>query len=203
MEASRGTSGSSAAFRRTLRLFTGAKGPFSIRCSPDRFLQSGERCDLDEKLSLATVHDNWSEEVCWQPTPEGLVLNNDFLREISRNYVENGPSGLSGSGSLSEPHFRLSSHRSDTGDYKTPDPMLGTEADFANCAPRPMPTGIRVVLDGGVLPTPAPTACTSTRSGPSGGNGAYCTKDPLLFLVHLLSLSGFYHCWWNFDTCPR
>ena len=35
--------------------------------------------DLQGKLEPYTVHAHWTEEVSWQPTPEGLVLNNDFF----------------------------------------------------------------------------------------------------------------------------
>ena len=110
-----------------------AKGAILYQVFPDRFCKAGE-CDLKGKLEPYTVHANWSEEVCWQPTPEGLVLNNDFyggnFKGITSkmDYLASLGVGILYLNPISK---SFSSHRYDTGDYKTPDPMLGTEADFA------------------------------------------------------------------------
>ena len=55
-----------------------AKGATIYQIFPDRFYKSGS-CDLTGKLEPYTVHSNWYDEVDWQPTPEGVVLNNDFF----------------------------------------------------------------------------------------------------------------------------
>ena len=109
-----------------------AKGGVIYQVFPDRFHKAGE-CDLTGKLEPYTVHQQWDEEVSWQPTKEGLVLNNDFYGGNFRGIAEKmdyiaslGTSILY----LNPISKSFSSHRYDTGDYKTPDPMLGTEEDF-------------------------------------------------------------------------
>ena len=54
-----------------------AKGALIYQVFPDRFYKSGS-CDLTGKLEPYTVHSDWDEDVGWRPTPEGIVLNNDF-----------------------------------------------------------------------------------------------------------------------------
>ena len=54
-----------------------AKGATIYQVFPDRFAKSG-KVDLTGKLEPYTVHPYWQEEVEWRPTPEGIVLNNDF-----------------------------------------------------------------------------------------------------------------------------
>ena len=54
-----------------------AKGAVIYQVFPDRFHKAG-RCDLTGKLEPYTVHEDWHEEVRWQPNREGIVLNNDF-----------------------------------------------------------------------------------------------------------------------------
>ena len=54
-----------------------AKGATIYQVFPDRFNKSG-KVDLTGKLEPYTVHKYWYDEVEWKPTPEGVVLNNDF-----------------------------------------------------------------------------------------------------------------------------
>ena len=127
-----------------------AKGAVMYQIFPDRFFKSGDP-DLTGKLQPYTVHRNWHEEVSWQPTPEGLVLNNDFFGGNFRGIREKLPY-LSDMGVeilyLNPISKAFSSHRYDTCDYKTPDPMLGTEEDFTELCKAAHDRGIRIVLDG-------------------------------------------------------
>ena len=127
-----------------------AKGATIYQVFPDRFHASG-RPDLSGKLQPYVLHKHWHEEVHWQPTPEGLVLNNDFYGGNFRGITEKLPY-LSELGVtllyLNPISKSFSSHRYDTGDYKTPDPMLGTEADFAALCKAAHARGIKVILDG-------------------------------------------------------
>ena len=54
-----------------------AKGATIYQIFPDRFHSSG-KVNLEGKLEPYTLHKDWYEDVDWHPTPEGLVLNNDF-----------------------------------------------------------------------------------------------------------------------------
>ena len=140
-----------------------ARGATIYQVFPDRFSKAGA-CDLTGKLMPYTVHESWDEEVQWRPTPEGLVLNNDFYGGNFRGIAEKMDHIASLGVTivyLNPISKSFSSHRYDTGDYKTPDPMLGTEADFSAMCDAAHARGIRVVLDA-CIPIPAPTACTLT-----------------------------------------
>ena len=64
-----------------------AKGAVIYQLFPDRFHRSGQ-CDLTGKLKPYTLHKDWNEEVHWQPTAEGIVLNNDFYGGNFRGIIE-------------------------------------------------------------------------------------------------------------------
>ena len=81
----------------------------------------------------------------------GEVLNNDFYGGNFKGITEK-MDYIASLGTtilyLNPVSKSFSSHRYDTGDYKTPDPMLGTEADFTAMCEEAHKHGIRVILDG-------------------------------------------------------
>ena len=127
-----------------------AKGATIYQIFPDRFRKSGD-CDLSGKLTPYVVHSNWDEEVFWQPTPEGVVLNNDFYGGNFKGITEK-MDYIASLGTtilyLNPISKSFSSHRYDTGDYKVPDPMLGTLEDFREMVDVAHAKGIKVILDG-------------------------------------------------------
>ena len=181
-----------------------AKGATIYQVFPDRFHKVGD-CDLTGKLQPYTVHENWDEEVVWQPTPEGLVLNNDFYGGNFRGITEK----LSYIASLGATILYLnpisksfSSHRYDTGDYKTPDPMLGTIEDFRHLCDAAHELGIRVILDG-VYSHTGDNSLYFDKYRTFGGNGAYCGPDSPYFSWYTFrNFPDNYHSWWGFDTLP-
>ena len=181
-----------------------AKGAVIYQLFPDRFHRSGV-CDLNGKLEPYTVHKNWDEEVHWQPTAEGLVLNNDFYGGNFRGITEKmdyiaslGVTILY----LNPISKSFSSHRYDTGDYKTPDPMLGTVQDFQQLCDAAHSRGIRVILDG-VYSHTGSNSLYFDREKTFGGNGAYCSKNsPYYSWYDFKQWPNKYRCWWDFDTLP-
>ena len=181
-----------------------AKGAVIYQLFPDRFHRTG-RCDLTGKLEPYVVHRHWNEEVFWQPTPSGEVLNNDFYGGNFRGITEKmgyiaslGVSILY----LNPISMSFSSHRYDTGDYKRPDPMLGTEADFAAMCKAAHAHGIRVILDGVYSHTGSDSLYFDKKRS-FGGKGAYCSKNsPYSSWYTFYRWPDSYHCWWNFDTLP-
>ena len=181
-----------------------AKGATIYQVFPDRFCKAGE-CDLTGKLEPYTVHKSWDEEVDWRPTPQGEVLNNDFyggnfrgiaekmdyIASLGVNILYLNPIGKS-----------FSSHRYDTGDYKTPDPMLGTEEDFAALCKAAHDRGIRVVLDG-VYSHTGSNSLYFNKNGTFEGVGAYQSKEsPYYSWFTFREYPDKYACWWDFDTLP-
>ncbi|MBO5891109.1 MAG: glycoside hydrolase family 13 protein [Oscillospiraceae bacterium] len=181
-----------------------AQGAVIYQIFPDRFCKSGD-CDLRGKLTPYTLHENWDEEVQWQPTPDGQVLNNDFFGGNFRGITEKldyivslGTTILY----LNPISKSFSSHRYDTADYKTPDPMLGTMEEFSQLCREAHKRGIRVILDG-VYSHTGSDSLYFDKSRTFGGNGAYCTKEsPYYTWYQFDAWPDKYHSWWGFDTLP-
>ena len=181
-----------------------ARGATIYQIFPDRFRKSGD-CDLTGKLTPYTVHPSWNEEVDWRPTEDDLVLNNDFFggnfRGITEklDYIADLGVTLIYLNPISK---SFSSHRYDTGDYKTPDPMLGTEADFAELCRQAHARGIRVILDG-VYSHTGSNSPYFNREGQFDSVGAYNSQESPYFSWYTFQhWPDQYTCWWNFDTLP-
>ena len=181
-----------------------AKGATIYQVFPDRFYASG-RADLTGKLKPYTIHENWYDEVDWKPTPDGQVLNNDFFGGNFRGITEKMDyiAGLGVTILYLNPISKsFSSHRYDTGDYKTPDPLLGTEADFAALCDAAHERGIRVILDGVYSHTGA-NSLYFNREGAFPSVGAYNSKEsPYYSWYTFYNWPNVYHSWWDFDTLP-
>lgn len=181
-----------------------AKGASIYQVFPDRFCKSGE-CDLTGKLQPYTIHKDWNEEVQWKPEANGLVLNNDFFGGNFRGITEK-MDYIASLGTtilyLNPISKSFSSHRYDTGDYKTPDPMLGTQEDFTEMCNAAHQRGIRVILDGVYSHTGADSLYFN-KNGSFGSGGAYNSKEsPYYHWYTFYSWPDSYHSWWNFDTLP-
>ena len=181
-----------------------AKGAVIYQLFPDRFHKSG-RSDLTGKLEPYTVHADWNEEVSWQSTPEGLVLNNDFYGGNFKGITEK----MDYIASLGVDILYLnpisksfSSHRYDTGDYKIPDPMLGTEAEFTAMCGAAHERDIKVILDG-VYSHTGSNSLYFNKDRTFPGVGAYNSQNsPYYNWYSFQSWPNQYTSWWNFDTLP-
>ncbi len=181
-----------------------SKGATIYQVFPDRFCKSGD-CDLTGKLEPYTVHKSWYEEVDWKPTKEGIVLNNDFyggnfkgITEKIDYFVSLGITILY----LNPISKSFSSHRYDTGDYKVPDPMLGTTEDFVELCEEAHKRGIRVILDG-VYSHTGSNSPYFNREGAFDSVGAHNSKEsPYYSWYTFYNWPHSYHSWWNFDTLP-
>ena len=181
-----------------------AKGAIIYQVFPDRFHKEGT-VDLTGKLEPYTIHPNWYEEVDWRPTPEGVVLNNDFYGgnfkgiTAKMDYIASLGTTILYLNPISK---SFSSHRYDTGDYKTPDPMLGTVQDFKELCDAAHERGIRVILDG-VYSHTGSNSLYFNKNGVFPGKGAYGDPDsPYRSWFTFYNWPNSYNCWWNFDTLP-
>ncbi len=181
-----------------------AKGAVIYQVFPDRFHKEGD-CDLGGKLKPYTVHANWNEEVDWRPTPEGHVLNNDFYGgnfkgiTAKMDYIASLGTTILYLNPISK---SFSSHRYDTGDYKTPDPMLGTLEDFTAMCDAAHSRGIKVILDG-VYSHTGSDSLYFNKYGTFDSVGAANSKEsPFYNWFTFHNYPDSYNCWWNFDTLP-
>lgn len=181
-----------------------AKGALIYQVFPDRFYKSGE-CDLTGKLKPYTVHDCWDEEVGWRPTRDGRVLNNDFFGGNFRGITEKLPYIASLGATilyLNPISMAFSSHRYDTGDYKVPDPMLGTQEEFSQLCRQAHKLGIRVILDG-VYSHTGSNSRYFNRDGAFDDLGAYQSRESRYSGWYTFyAWPDSYRAWWNFDTLP-
>lgn len=181
-----------------------SQGATIYQIFPDRFCKAGE-CDLTGKLEPYTIHKNWNEEVDWRPNAQGKILNNDFFGGNFKGIIEK----LDYIASLGTTILYLnpisksfSSHRYDTGDYKQPDPMLGTMEDFKELCREAHQRGMKVILDG-VYSHTGSNSLYFDKELSFGGNGAYCTKDsPYFSWYQFRNWPDSYNSWWDFDTLP-
>jgi glycosidase len=143
--------------------------------------------------------------VDWRPTKEGLVLNNDFYGGNFKGITEK----MDYIASLGVTIIYLnpisksfSSHRYDTGDYKTPDPMLGTEAEFTALCDAAHKRGIKVVLDG-VYSHTGSNSLYFNKDKTFPGEGAYNSENSPYYPWYTFhSWPNVYNSWWGFDTLP-
>jgi len=181
-----------------------AKGALIYQVFPDRFYKSGE-CDLTGKLKPYTVHSCWDEEVGWRPTRDGRVLNNDFFGGNFRGITEKLPYIASLGATilyLNPISMAFSSHRYDTGDYKVPDPMLGTQEEFSQLCRQAHKLGIRVILDG-VYSHTGSNSRYFNRDGAFDDLGAYQSRESRYSGWYTFyAWPDSYQAWWNFDTLP-
>jgi len=181
-----------------------AKGATIYQVFPDRFRKYGD-CDLTGKLTPYTIHKDWYEEVEWQPTPDGTVLNNDFYGGNFKGITEK-MDYIASLGTtilyLNPISKSFSSHRYDTGDYKVPDPMLGTLEDFREMVDCAHAHGIKVILDG-VYSHTGSNSPYFNREGQFDSVGAFNAKEsPYYSWYTFYSWPHAYNSWWSFDTLP-
>lgn len=181
-----------------------AKGAVIYQVFPDRFCKVGQP-DLTGKLEPYTVHADWNEDVDWAPNEEGEVLNNDFFGGNFRGITEK-MDYIASLGTtilyLNPISKSFSNHRYDTGDYKTPDPMLGTEEDFTAMCEAAHKRGIKVILDG-VYSHTGSNSLYFDREKTFGGQGAYCTPgSPYYSWYTFYQYPNKYNSWWGFKTLP-
>ena len=181
-----------------------AKGATIYQIFPDRFHKSGSP-DLTGKLEPYTVHPYWHDEVDWRPTPEGVVLNNDFFGGNFKGIAEK-MEYIASLGTtilyLNPISKSFSSHRYDTGDYKVPDPMLGTLEDFREMVAAAHKHGIKVILDG-VYSHTGSDSLYFNKKNTFEGIGAYqSTQSPYYNWFTFHNWPDSYNSWWNFDTLP-
>ena len=181
-----------------------AKGAVIYQVFPDRFRKAGE-CDLTGKLEPYTVHTDWYEEVQWRPDEKGIVQNNDFYGGNFRGITEKLPY-IASLGTtivyLNPIGKAFSNHRYDTGDYKIPDPMLGTVEDFRVLCEEAHKLGMKVILDG-VYSHTGSNSLYFNRENAFPGVGAFQSKEsPFHSWYTFYEWPMNYHSWWDFNTLP-
>ena len=97
----------------------------------------------------------------------------------------------------------FSNHRYDTADYKRPDPMLGTEADFRALCAAAHRLGMKVILDGVYNHTGANSVYFDRYGYFGAGAISRGEASPYYGWYTFRHFPDQYDCWWNFATLPN
>lgn len=178
-------------------------GAVMYQIFPDRFYKQGD-CDLTGKLGPYWVHDRWEDTPHYLPDEHGEILNNDFFGG-NLNGVRAKLDYLSSLGVdviyFNPLSMAFSNHRYDTADYKRPDPMLGTEADFAALCRDAHALGMKVILDG-VYSHTGSNSVYFDKKGVFGTGALSDPQSPYRSWFDFQHYPDRYTSWWGIDTLP-
>lgn len=179
------------------------KGKVMYQIFPDRFYKYGN-ADTKDKLEPFIIHENTDDIPVYLPNEQGKIVNNDFfggnLKGISHKipYLKEMGVGII---YLNPIFMAYSNHRYDTADYKRIDPLLGTEADFADLCKEAHKSGIKIILDGVFSHTGSNSVYFDSNH--IFGNGAVSNeKSPYREWYMFEQYPHKYTSWWGIDTLP-
>ena len=178
-------------------------GGIMYQIFPDRFFASA--IDKKNVPDGRTLRTDWGATPEWLPNRENKITNSDYfggdLPGITQklDYLQSlGVTCL-----YCNPIFSAhSNHRYDTADFEIIDPLLGTEADFAELCRESRKRGIRILLDG-VFNHTGSDSRYFNREGRYGPGGAYRDKaSPFYEWYRFTRWPELYDSWWGFETLP-
>lgn len=179
------------------------KGGIMYQIFPDRFCASGQEHPVPHGREL---HTTWGELPKYLPDPDGEYRPNDFfggdLKGIASrlDYLK----GLGVTTIYLNPIFEAhSNHRYNTADYRTIDPLLGTQQDFADLCAAARQRGISIILDG-VFSHTGSDSIYFNREGRYPNLGAWQSTDsPYFSWFNFTNFPEGYDSWWGFKTLPE
>jgi len=97
----------------------------------------------------------------------------------------------------------FSNHRYDTGDYETPDELLGTVKDFEKLSKEAEKLGIHIILDGVFSHTGADSKYFNKYNNYDSVGAYQSKKSPFYSWYTFSSYPNKYESWWGFETLPN
>lgn len=167
---------------------------------PDRFCRSGS-------TPFHGIERKWGEEPFYRAQDfGGEYLSNDFfggnfdgIREKLPYLKELGISAIY----LNPISKAFSNHRYDTGDYETPDELLGTTKDFEKLCAEAEKLGIRIILDGVYSHTGADSRYFNKYNNYESIGAYQSEASPYYKWYNFSHFPDKYDSWWGFDTLPN
>ncbi len=180
------------------------KGKVMYQIFPDRFCRGEVQAHCTGKLEPYTVHTDTNDIPVYLPDEKGEILNNDFFGGnlqgiISKlDYLKDLGIAII----YLNPIFKAySNHRYDTCDYKTIDPMLGSEEDFVQLCREAHKRDIKIILDGVFSHTGSNSVYFDKNC--TFGNGAVSNPNsPYRNWYHFEKYPDKYESWWGIETLP-
>lgn len=174
---------------------------------PDRFYGARDGFEILKKRDEYIIHYDWYEKISFNKHPfeEGIACN-DFYGGNLRGIKEKLPYLKElGIGVLYlNPIFdAYSNHKYDTADYKTIDPMFGTEEDFSELCKEGEKLGIKVILDGVFSHTGADSIYFNKYGSYGENTGAYRDKNSQYRCWYQFDENNNYTSWWGCNNLPN
>lgn len=167
---------------------------------PDRFFRGKE-------TPFHGIERHWGEEPFYRPDQfGGEYLSNDFFGGNFDGIRQKLPylAGLGVTAIYLNPISKaFSNHRYDTGDYETPDELLGTAEDFTQLANEAKKHGIRIILDGVFSHTGADSKYFNKYNHYDSVGAAQSQSSPFYSWYSFSHFPDKYESWWGFDTLPN
>ena len=175
---------------------------------PDRFYGSHENNSIPKKREEYTIHHDRYEPLSFarHPFEDGPACN-DFYGGNLNGIKEKLPYLKSlGIGVIYlNPIFdAYSNHKYDTADYKTIDPMFGTEEDFRSLCAEAERYGIGIILDGVFSHTGSDSVYFNKYGNYGEHSGAY--RDPSSPYCRWYKFRDYptdYESWWGCSNLPN
>ena len=171
---------------------------------PDRFCRLSVP-DPSGMIGNRLVHRDWDEQPVYQPEENGEIANRDFFGGSLQGII----SKLDELAALSVitlylcPIFEAdSNHRYNTADYLAIDPMLGTEADFAELCRQAHRRGMRIMLDGVFNHTGSNSRYFNALGHYPQPGAAQSTDSPYYPWYSFHPWPDSYDAWWGIRTLP-
>ncbi|MDR3589996.1 MAG: 4-alpha-glucanotransferase [Negativicutes bacterium] len=171
----------------------------------DRFYRGAGGIKNAKKGSL--IHPYWDDDPVYVREREtGRILAYDFFGGDLAGVRDKLPylKQLGVSAIYFNPIFESpSNHKYDTADYKTIDPMFGTNAGFAELCGQAAKQGMGIILDG-VFSHTGSDSIYFNKEGHYPGPGAYQSKESPYFPWYRFSkYPDEYESWWGVDALPN
>ncbi len=174
---------------------------------PDRFWGEHPGGEIFKKRPEYAVHYDWYEPLAGHRHPfEDGPACDDFYGGNLRGIQAKLPYLKSlGVGVLYlNPIFdAYSNHKYDTADYKTIDPMFGTEEDFTNLCKAAEEQGIRIILDGVFSHTGADSIYFNKYGNYGEQQGAYRDWNSPYHNWYQFTDFPNYQSWWGCSNLPN
>ena len=167
---------------------------------PDRFYRGKE-------TPFHGIKRNWNDEPFYRADQfGGEYLSNDFfggnfdgIRQKLSYLADLGVTAIY----LNPISKAFSNHRYDTGDYETPDELLGTAEDFEKLSKEAQKHGIRIILDGVFSHTGADSKYFNKYNNYDSIGAAQSPTSPFYSWYNFSHFPDKYDSWWGFDTLPN
>ena len=171
---------------------------------PDRFRRVAMP-DVSHMAGHRWLHSDWREQPVYLPDERGEITNRDFFGGSLAGITEKLDylRSLSVTTLYLNPIFEAASnHRYDTADYRSIDPLLGSEDDFRTLCREAHKRGMRVLLDGVFNHTGSNSRYFNAESFYPELGAAQSQDSPYYGWYSFHPWPSQYDAWWGVRTLP-